>query len=102
MNTAPRRPGPANHTHRPFRTKPRPDRTTAPRRAKAGFATYYALGVRFAKYLEPHTTFEDIGAALGVTKQNAYTETVVALGKLVHRIKSLAADPQRPPTPPSP
>ena len=49
---------------------------------KPGFTECYRLGVTLSKELDPVCTYEQIAAAIGVTKQNAYTEVVLALGKL--------------------
>ncbi len=42
----------------------------------------YLFGVALSQHLEPVCTLEEIGAELGITKQNAYTESVLALGRL--------------------
>lgn len=47
----------------------------------------YKLGVELSKSLDPVRTFEEVGAELGITKQNAYTETVLALGTLGWRLR---------------
>ena len=43
----------------------------------------YRTGVEMNRLLPKHATLSEVGRAISVTKQNAYTETVVALGKLV-------------------
>lgn len=60
-----------------------------PWREKPGWVTYYDLGVSVSRQLPAHKTFVEIGAALGITKQNAYTEAMVALGKLCYRLREL-------------
>ena len=40
----------------------------------------YRLGVALNRELEGSRTYEEIAAELGITKQNAYTEVVLALG----------------------
>lgn len=47
----------------------------------------YRLGARMAKELEAVATLDEIGRELGVTRQNAYTEVVVTLGKFVWRVR---------------
>lgn len=42
----------------------------------------YRIGAALAKHMDPLCTLDQLGAALGVTKQNAYTESVLALGSL--------------------
>lgn len=43
----------------------------------------YKLGARVNQDMDHYCTLEELGQALGVTKQNAYTESVLALGTLV-------------------
>ena len=57
-----------------------------PFRSEAGFATYYEIGVVAAKRLPAFHSYAEVGRELGITKQNAYTESVLALGKLLYRI----------------
>lgn len=40
----------------------------------------YRLGVLLNRDMDPTCTLEQIAAEFGITKQNAYTETVLALG----------------------
>lgn len=47
----------------------------------------YKLGVELSKGMDPVSTLEEVGAELGITKQNAYTETVLALGTLGWRLR---------------
>ncbi|WP_421793435.1 hypothetical protein [Hydrocarboniphaga effusa] len=51
-------------------------------RPRFSFKQKYSLGVELSRQLEPVCTLEELGAAIGVTKQNAYTESVLALGTL--------------------
>lgn len=46
------------------------------------WSTRYRVGVALNKHLEHFCTLEELGAELGITKQNAYTESVLALGAL--------------------
>jgi hypothetical protein len=52
------------------------------RRRRPCWSTYYQLGVELNKRMPAFRTWEQVGALLNVTKQNAYTQGVVALGKL--------------------
>lgn len=52
--------------------------------AKPTFATYYRIGVIASKRIPAHKTYAEVGHSLGITKQCAYTESVVALGKLLY------------------
>jgi hypothetical protein len=56
-------------------------------RKAPGFTVRYQLGVELARHLDPVCGYEEIGAALGITKQNAYTETMLALGHLGLRLR---------------
>lgn len=49
----------------------------------------YKLGVQLNKELEPLCTFDELAVELGVSRQNAYTETVLALGTLAWRLRQL-------------
>ncbi|ENO98609.1 hypothetical protein C667_02853 [Thauera phenylacetica B4P] len=51
--------------------------------APANWSTRYRIGVILSKHLDAHCTLAELGRALGVTPQNAYTESVLALGTLV-------------------
>lgn len=65
----------------------------APHRPR--FTECYRLGVAMSKHLEPVCTLEAVGAEFGITKQNAYTECALALGKLVwHLQRRLGVGPQ--------
>lgn len=48
----------------------------------ANWTTRYRIGVILSKHLDAHCTLAELGRELGVTTQNAYTESVVALGTL--------------------
>lgn len=47
------------------------------------WTTRYRVGAILSRHLDTCCTLEVLGAELGITKQNAYTESVVALGTLV-------------------
>ncbi len=66
-----------------------PNRANRKRRVGPGptFSNYLRIGVEFKSKLPAHKSFGEIGKALGITKQNAYTETIVALGKLIYRLR---------------
>jgi hypothetical protein len=55
-------------------------------RGKPGFKTYYRIGVVYSKRAPQFATYEEVGQAFNLTKQNAYTACVVALGKLLYRL----------------
>lgn len=60
-----------------------------------GFKTYYAIGVVASKRAATFCTLEQVGRELGISKQNAYTETVLALGKLLyHTVKAVKEIPE--------
>lgn len=46
------------------------------------FSVCYALGVALNQHIDTECTLEELGLVLGVSKQNAYTASVLALGKL--------------------
>lgn len=48
-----------------------------------GWAVRYRLGVELNKHMPHVATLEQVAAEMGITKQNAYTETCLALGTLV-------------------
>lgn len=67
---------------------------TNPLRWKPGWQTYYTIGHRAQKRLPKFKTLEEIGQELGISKQNAYTETLVALGKfLYHLVRAVGEIP---------
>lgn len=51
-----------------------------------GFRTYYDIGKRAQGRLPKNHTLREIGRRMGVSHQNAYTESVLALGKLLYRL----------------
>lgn len=51
-------------------------------RRKLSWTERYRLGIEMSKHLEPVCSYEVIAAAIGTTKQNAYTEVMLALGSL--------------------
>lgn len=52
-----------------------------------GFADRVRLGVEASKHLDPNCSYEEIAAELGTTRQNAYTEVMLALGTLVFLLR---------------
>jgi hypothetical protein len=60
-----------------------------PWREKSGWVTFYDLGVLVSRSLPAHKTYREIGAAFGITKQNAYTEAMIALGKVCYQLRQL-------------
>ena len=62
---------------------PRP----APARRPPNYRQRYQLGAQVNQHMDKFCTLEELGAALGVTKQNAYTESVLALGKLAWSLR---------------
>jgi hypothetical protein len=55
----------------------------------------YRVGAALARELEPVASFVEIAEYLGTTKQNAYTFTVLALGKLAFALRDRLAEPPR-------
>jgi hypothetical protein len=51
-----------------------------------GWQARYRIGVLLNKHLDPVCTLDELGAELGITRQNAYTESVLALGKFAVRL----------------
>jgi hypothetical protein len=49
--------------------------------------TYYWLGKEVADLLEPEQSFEEISSSLGCTRQKAHKDCMMALGKLVYRLR---------------
>ncbi len=47
----------------------------------------YRLGVALNRQMEPVCTLAQVASELGITRQNAYTESVLALGTLAHRLR---------------
>ncbi len=54
---------------------------------KPSWEYYHRIGEEVSKQLEANHTYKEIGAALGIPKQKAYHETMVALGKLTYRLR---------------
>ena len=59
------------------------------REPEPGFQTYYDIGVIVSKQLPKNMTLEAIGRHFGMTKQNTYTASVLALGKFCYRLRTL-------------
>lgn len=49
---------------------------------RANWSTRYRIGAILSKQMDAHCTLAELGHTLGVTPQNAYTESVLALGAL--------------------
>jgi hypothetical protein len=64
-------------------TDNRPFRGPAPAPPRLNWTTIYRIGCAMNARIDHYNTLQEIADELGITKQNAYTETVVALGKLV-------------------
>ncbi len=63
------------------------------RKLKAGWQVYHDLGVELMNTgLPTYQTLDEIGQYLGITKQMAYHETAVALGKLAYRMREQTPD----------
>lgn len=54
---------------------------------KASWTKRYRLGVALNRDMPHLMTLEEVAAELGITKQNAYTETVLALGTFICAIR---------------
>lgn len=54
---------------------------------RPSWAVYHQLGVTISRHLDPNHTYEEIGAAVGLSKQQAYHEAMVALGKVAYQLK---------------
>lgn len=54
---------------------------------KPSWSVYHGLGVEVASMLSPNYSYEQIGAELGISKQKAYHEAMLALGKVVYQLK---------------
>lgn len=72
----------------------RPSRAglTNPFRWPPGFVTYYTIGVRAGKRLPAFSTFQQVGDSLGISKQQAYTECAVTLGKFLYRLVKIVGE----------
>jgi hypothetical protein len=53
---------------------------------KPGWQTYYDIGVELSKQLAPVQPLTAVARRFGISKQKAYHETMVALGKLAYRL----------------
>jgi len=62
-------------------------RQQGPFRAKPGFVTFYVIGMEVSRQLPKHCTLNEIGRTFGISRQNAHTEAVIALGKLVYHAR---------------
>jgi len=51
------------------------------------YTELYRLGAEMNKFMEPVFTFEEIAAELGISKQRANYESIVALGTLAWRLR---------------
>ncbi len=56
---------------------------------RPSWEVYHRLGEEMSRHLKPNYTYEEIGACLGVSKQKAYHEAMVALGKLAYQLKKI-------------
>jgi hypothetical protein len=45
------------------------------------------LGVQFQKELPRYCTLSEVARVFGLTRQNAYTASMIALGKLIYRLR---------------
>lgn len=61
---------------------PRTHRPSMWARRPPTWSELYKTGVLLNAHLDHDCTLQELGDALGVSKQNAYTESVLALGKL--------------------
>lgn len=52
-----------------------------------GWAQRYRLGVELNPHMPHVATLQEVADELGITKQNAYTETCLALGHFVYRLR---------------
>jgi hypothetical protein len=63
------------------------------RNCNPGFRTYYQLGVEHSKKLDTYCTVKELGELFGMTHQNAHAASLVALGKLVFRLRATLRPP---------
>jgi hypothetical protein len=56
------------------------------RSMKPCYSTYYRIGTEFQNQLTPWRPMREVGAALGLSQQNAHTFTMIALGKVIYRL----------------
>jgi len=59
---------------------------------KPGFSTYYTLGAAVQRKLPVNKSWKEISVIMGVTHQNAFTEAVLALGKVIYLMKVAAGE----------
>jgi len=64
----------------------------ADKNLKPSWQLYHDLGAALMLKIPAHRSFEEIGAVLGITKQMAWHETAVALGKLAFRLRRQIPD----------
>ncbi len=72
-----------------------PNRTkleAAGRKMRPSWQTYHALGAPLMKVLPPHQSLNEIGRTFGISKQMAYHECAVALGKIVFKMRQQIPD----------
>jgi hypothetical protein len=53
---------------------------------------YHRIGEEVARELDANYTYQQIGDSLGISKQKAYHETMVALGKLAYQFRANLGD----------
>jgi hypothetical protein len=58
-----------------------------PTRKPPTWSQCYRIGAALAPQIEHNMTLQEVADELEITRQNAYTESVVALGKLVLLIR---------------
>lgn len=68
----------------------KPHQKISPWERQPGFQTFYDIGVEVSRGMPVFKTFGEIGRQFRITQQNAYTEAVIALGKLAFRIRQRA------------
>lgn len=49
---------------------------------------YHRLGEEVARELDTNYNYQQIGDSLGISKQKAYHEAMVALGKLAYQLRA--------------
>jgi hypothetical protein len=62
------------------------------RKLKPTWDTYYELGTRLMPLIPAHRSLEECGREFGISKQNAYTEVAIALGKVAYRLRRAVPD----------
>jgi hypothetical protein len=63
------------------------------RNCNPGFRTYYYLGAEYSRKLDTYCTVKELGELFGMTHQNAHAASLVALGKLIFRLRSALRHP---------